>query len=285
MIRERRLFQRRPRELFGFGLVTTPILKLNNSLDHPARSSEDSAPVRYAAVATYTHLPWLVVLHGLAAEPANADNAMQTGCVVPRLGLLPMSAHGSVTSLIRLLKDGDHEAAQRLWELYFQRVVDLARSRLRNLPRRAADEEDVALSAFDSFLRGARHGRFPRLEDRDDLWQLLLVLTVRKAANLAHHECRLRRGAGQVRALADLAGMDLERIAGSEPTPELAALVADECRELLARLGEQTLRSVAVWKMEGFTNCEIAARLGCVPQTVERKLRAIRRIWAEETAP
>jgi DNA-directed RNA polymerase specialized sigma24 family protein len=88
-----------------------------------------------------------------------------------------------------------------------------------------------------------------------------------------------------VRALSDLAGLDLERITGSEPTPELAALVADECRGLLARLGERTLRSVAVWKMEGYTNAEIAARLGCIPQTVERKLRAIRRIWAEEAAP
>jgi DNA-directed RNA polymerase specialized sigma24 family protein len=196
-----------------------------------------------------------------------------------------MSAHGSITGLIGLLKDGDQDAAQRLWELYFRRLVALARSRLRTLPRRAADEEDVALSAFDSFLRGARQGRFPRLEDRDDLWQLLLVLTIRKAANLAHHERRSRRGAGRVQALSDLAGLDLERITGSEPTPELAALVADQCRGLLARLGEQTLRSVAVWKMEGYTNSEIAARLGCIPQTVERKLRAIRRIWTEEAAP
>ena len=121
-----------------------------------------------------------------------------------------MSAHGSISGLIGLLKDGDQDAAQRLWERYFRRVVDLARSRLRNLPRRAADEEDVALCAFDSFLRGARQGRFPRLADRDDLWQLLLVLTIRKAANLAHHQRRSCRGAGRVRALSDLAQLDLE---------------------------------------------------------------------------
>jgi DNA-directed RNA polymerase specialized sigma24 family protein len=61
--------------------------------------------------------------------------------------------------------------------------------------------------------------------------------------------------------------------------------MVDECRRLVDRLGEQTLRSVALWKMEGFTNNEIARRLGCVPQAVERKLRAIRRLWAEKEQP
>ena len=49
--------------------------------------------------------------------------------------------------------------------------------------RRAADEEDVALSAFDSFCRGAEQGRFPQLDGRDDLWHLLVVITVRKKPN------------------------------------------------------------------------------------------------------
>jgi DNA-directed RNA polymerase specialized sigma24 family protein len=39
---------------------------------------------------------------------------------------------------------------------------------------------------------------------------------------------------------------------------------------------------VAVWKLEGHTVPEIAARLGCAPPTVERRLRLIRTIWAEE---
>jgi hypothetical protein len=45
------------------------------------------------------------------------------------------------------------------------------------------------------------------------------------------------------------------------------------------------LRSVALWKMEGFTNREIAGRLGCVEHTVERKLRVVRQIWSGEAAP
>src|SRR3712207_862535 len=183
-----------------------------------------------------------------------------------------MSSEGSITHCIARLKAGDRDAAQPLWEGYCRRLVDLARARLRAAPRRAADEEDVALSAFDSFYRRAERGQFPRLADRDDLWQLLVVLTVRKAVNLMHHEGRESRGAGRVLTLSDLAGSDIEQIVSPEPTPEFAARMADECRRLLARLGEDTLRPVALWKMEGYTNDEIAAKLGCVPQTVERKL-------------
>jgi WD40 repeat protein len=80
---------------------------------------------------------------------------------------------GSVTHWLGLLRAGDAVAAQPLWEGYFRRLVGLARARLQGVPRRAADEEDVALSAFDSFCQGAQAGRFPRLADRDDLWQVL----------------------------------------------------------------------------------------------------------------
>src|SRR6516225_2636275 len=109
-----------------------------------------------------------------------------------------MSSAGSVTDWLGLLKGGDSAAAQRLWESYFRRLVGLARAALKDTPRRAADEEDVALSAFDSFCRGAAQGRFPQLLDRGDLWQLLMVLTTRKAFHLARHERRQKRGGGRV---------------------------------------------------------------------------------------
>jgi DNA-directed RNA polymerase specialized sigma24 family protein len=198
-----------------------------------------------------------------------------------------MSAQGSVTHWIHLLKAGDHAAAQPLWERYFPRLVGLARARLRGAPRRAADEEDVALSAFDSFCRYAEQGRFPQLHDRDDLWQVLVLLAARKAVSLARHETRLKRGGGTVLgeealgATEDDAG-GLATVVGAEPTPEFAAQVAEECARLLDRLGDTELRQVALWKMEGYTNDEIGSRLGCVERTVERKLRVIRGLWEGE---
>jgi DNA-directed RNA polymerase specialized sigma24 family protein len=196
-----------------------------------------------------------------------------------------MSSDVSVTRLIGMLKQGDRVASQQLWEAYFGRLVGLARARLKNTVLRVADEEDVALSAFDSFFRRAERGQFPQLQDRDDLWQLLFVLTVRKAINLVHYQGRKSRGGGRVQSLQDLEALGADQILGTEPSPELAAQMTEECQRLLARLGDETLRAVALWKMEGYTNIEIAAKLGCVEQTVERKLRAVRQVWSNEVAP
>ena len=110
-----------------------------------------------------------------------------------------MASQGSVTAWINLLKGGDAAAIQRLWEAYFPRLVGMARKRLREAPRRAADEEDVALSAFDSFCDGVARGRFPQLTDRDDLWHVLVTITARKALQLLRHEQRQKRGGGTVR--------------------------------------------------------------------------------------
>jgi DNA-directed RNA polymerase specialized sigma24 family protein len=189
-----------------------------------------------------------------------------------------MSSPEPITYWLKQLEAGDAQAAQRLWERYFRQLVALARRHLLSAPRRVADEEDVALSAFDSFCRGVAQARFPQLGDRHDLWRLLVVLTVRKAADLLQWERRLKRaGAGSAAA----GPFDPDARPAPEPTPELAAQLVEEYQRLLARLDEPGLRSVAVWRMEGYTVEEIAGRLGCTTRTVERKLRVIRSLWAE----
>jgi DNA-directed RNA polymerase specialized sigma24 family protein len=50
----------------------------------------------------------------------------------------------------------------------------------------------------------------------------------------------------------------------------------------MEELGDSSLQRVATLKLEGYTNKEIAARLGCVTSTVERKLARIRHQWAGE---
>jgi DNA-directed RNA polymerase specialized sigma24 family protein len=197
------------------------------------------------------------------------------------------SSTGSVSCWIGLLKQGNHEAAQRLWECYYQKLIQFAAASLQGVSRRVADEEDVALSAFDSFCRAAARQRFPQLVDRDDLWKLLLVITSRKALDLVTYQRRDKRGGGAVRGdSAFLAGSDrsegsgMDGIAGKEPTPAFAAQVAEECHRLLDSLGDDILRRIAVWKMDGFTNEEISLKLDCSLTTVERKLRLIRRAWS-----
>jgi len=112
-----------------------------------------------------------------------------------------MASDGSVTHWIHQLQEGDSKAVQPIWERYFERLVRLARSKFRSAQPRGADEEDVALSALDSFCRGAEAGRFPQLEDRDNLWRLLVVITARKAVDLIRHEQRQKRGGAWLPAI------------------------------------------------------------------------------------
>jgi DNA-directed RNA polymerase specialized sigma24 family protein len=198
-----------------------------------------------------------------------------------------MSNGGSVTCWIIELKAGDPAAAQALWQRYFAQLVARARHKLRGMPRRAADEEDVALSAFDNFCRAAAQDRFPNLADRDDLWELLLVLTDRKAIDLARRERRHKRGGGQVldEAACVVSSAGEGPLAGRvdpEPSPAFAAVLAEECQRLLDKLGTPELQRVALLKMEGYTIDEIAAQLGRVPRTVKRWLQMIRQIWEKE---
>ena len=204
---------------------------------------------------------------------------------------MDLQPDGSVTHWLGALKAGDAAAAQHLWERYFDRLVRLARAKLGAMPRGAADEEDVALSAFHSFCQGAARGRFPRLDDRDNLWRLLVTITARKALDQVRRQARQKRGGGRVLVGSaqsggedDTDGAGLEQVVGQEPTPQFAAMVADECRRLLAALGDETLRRVALLRMEGCSDEEIAARVDCSLRTVSRKLALIRKAWLREGA-
>ncbi len=195
-----------------------------------------------------------------------------------------MPGEGSISVWLDRLKGGDPEATQALWQRFYRHLVEQARQRLRGLPSRAADEEDVALSAFDSFFRGARAGRFPRLDDRHDLWQVLLMLLANKAAGLRRHEGRHKRGGGRVVPASAVEG-PLGEVRDDAPSPQLAAQMAEECRRLLDLLGDEELRATALARLEGYSNEEIAARLGRSLATVERRLRLIREAWEGEVTP
>lgn len=194
-----------------------------------------------------------------------------------------------VTQWLTGLARGEGLGAQRIWEQYCQRLFALARRKLGNVPRRAADEEDVVVSAFNSFCQAAEAGRFPQLEDRHDLWRLLVKLTARKVVAQLRREYSKKRGGAAVRGesvfMAEGASGEtggIGQVLGAAPTPELAVAASEECARLIALLDDESLRSVALWKLEGYTNDEIAAKLDCATTTVERKLGRIRKQWEHE---
>ncbi len=192
-----------------------------------------------------------------------------------------MAADGkkSVTQWIGDLRNGNREEASRLlWERYFTRLARLAQVHLRAGARGPADGEDVALSVFDSVFQGIEAGRFPELGNRDDLWRLLVTITARKAHNQRRNEYRKKRGGGRVvgegaMAVEGPAGDDfLAQVVGNEPTPEFAAMVADEYRRLFATLADESLKVVALLRLEGHSNEEIARSLDCGLRTWSENL-------------
>lgn len=190
---------------------------------------------------------------------------------------------GSVTGFLHELRNGTNidAATKAIWGRYFAQLVRLARQRLEHYRTRAVGEEDVALSTFDCLFRGLAEGRFPELSSRDGLFRLLVTITVRKAANCARNERRERRGGGRVvnEATFDAPGV-LALTASAEPTPEFAAMLADEYRRLLTCLPSNEHRKIAGLKIEGLSDREIAERTGRGLRTVERKLAVIRASWA-----
>jgi RNA polymerase sigma factor (sigma-70 family) len=188
-----------------------------------------------------------------------------------------MSIQGSVSAWITQLKQGDAEAAQRLWERYYRRLVGLARKKLQDSPRRASDEEDAVQSAFASFCTRAQQGKFPNLRDRENLWPLLAVITARKAANQRAHERRAKRGGGDRAAdlPAALDGSEFAELIAREPSPEDAAIFFSELERILHAL-DPTCGRILLWKLEERTNAEIAKQLECSERSVERKVRLIR---------
>lgn len=195
------------------------------------------------------------------------------------------------SSWIEGLRKGDNRAAQAVWEAYFDRLVALSRQKLASIPRRVADEEDVALSALKSFCRGVAADRFPKLDDRHDLWKVLVTITVRKSIAERRRQTSQKRGGGRVRGESAFAArpadaredMGIDQVLGPQPTPELIATLAEEYGNLLGQLDEP-FQQIAILKMEGYTNREIAERLDVALRTVERRLDHIRQSWSASVA-
>jgi RNA polymerase sigma factor (sigma-70 family) len=186
-----------------------------------------------------------------------------------------------IESLIERAARGDEQAAIEIWNDYYDRLVRYARSKMRGMPRRDVDEEDVVLSAMNSFFGGARDGRLAP-QDAGELWKLLATLTVRKATAQLRRRHTLKRGRGEIRGES---AFDAEQV-GSPPPPPLdwdhfAPRLGIACEELLAGLENDQLRQIALLRLAGYSNAEIAARVGCSVATVKRRVEQIRQSWSD----
>jgi RNA polymerase sigma factor (sigma-70 family) len=193
--------------------------------------------------------------------------------------------HDSVRFCIRQLKSGDSNAAQQLWDRYYERLVVLARKKLGDSSRRGMDENDVVQVAFSSFCLRAQAGGFPHLDNRESLWALLAVMTARAAANQRLHEGRLKRGSGRVGSAnwgEPGGGWQVMDVISEQPSAEDAAIFVAQLEQFMDSLDDPSDRLILLWKLEERTNPEIARCLGCSLSAVERRLRSIRKRLGSE---
>jgi DNA-directed RNA polymerase specialized sigma24 family protein len=197
-----------------------------------------------------------------------------------------MSTQGSVTPLIARLRADDtddrNEAARLIWQRYFHALLALASDNLRPRIRCRESGEDVLQDMYASFCRRQRRGAYD-LANRDQLWCLLVKITLRNVRNTANRHRRQMRDVGREQAGpdGDEPGV-LWRISDRGPTPAEAASLNEALEQRLKSLDDSDLRSVAIKKLEGWTNREIAASIGRTERAVERRLNRIRECWRDD---
>lgn len=184
----------------------------------------------------------------------------------------PNDPSGSITILYQQWRLGNSESLNQLMSRFWPRLLALANSTLRGRVQRMADAEDALQSAMISFWERVEGGGFDNAMDRDDLWNVLGLITVRKAIKLQERERAQKRGGGKV-----VSGMPLEQ----EPQPHSDDGVDLVCAELLEMLGPE-LQPFALLRLTGYKNREIAEQFGCTERKVERKLQLVRAVWEQE---
>jgi RNA polymerase sigma factor (sigma-70 family) len=195
----------------------------------------------------------------------------------------------SISYWIAHLKDGKLQAVQQLWDRYSERLVQVAQQQLRHAPKRLGDEEDIAASVFHSLCRGAAAGRFQNVTDRDELWWLLLRITKQKTVDHIRRETAQKRGGLQTIAESDFDAthrtgteFSLDQLMSDDPTPDYLIMLGEQFDRLLSYLRDDTLRSIALMRIEGYTMQEVAEQTGTALRTVERKVQLIRSCWQQE---
>jgi DNA-directed RNA polymerase specialized sigma24 family protein len=196
-----------------------------------------------------------------------------------------MSPDQSITELLPALMDGESMAVQVVWDRFFANLCRVAHKRLASGRVGGGDEEDAAAIAFASVCRRLKQGDFPDVSNRDELWRLLVTVVERKACTMLRAEARQKRGGGKVLGESVFRGLDpskpmgIQTVAGAEPSPDFVVEMADTMNQLFEPLDEQS-RQIAVLKLEGYRNDEIARKLGRSLATIERKLKLIRATWS-----
>ncbi len=178
----------------------------------------------------------------------------------------------SITRWFVRLRDGDERAAEILWQHYFPKLIAVAKHRFGADRDPVYGADDAVASVFHLLWNGARQGRYADVGGRDELWRILVTATRRKIIDRVRRENATKRGGAKLE-------QPVKELSSPEATPEMLCLMDERLNELLGALRNDDLRRIALWRLEGYSNVEIARELDLSERTIERKLRLIREDW------
>jgi RNA polymerase sigma factor (sigma-70 family) len=198
---------------------------------------------------------------------------------------------GSVTRCIQQLKAGDLDAFEKIWQHYFEELLEVARGVMRQRKKWSiVDEDDIVQNALLSVCRGfPKNKSYENVNSRESLWPILVAITKFKVADNFRRENAAKRGAGRVVSEANLERKDdnstrvglAQLVADEAPRPQDIAEMSEQLTILMGLLPRDDLKQIARLHLEGWKNHQIAEELEISTRSVERKLALVRDAWLE----
>jgi RNA polymerase sigma-70 factor (ECF subfamily) len=181
----------------------------------------------------------------------------------------PSAGSVSDDSLVRRLRAGSETAADRLYARYVPRLRSLARARMSADLAGRVDPDDIVQSVFRRFFQAARREDY-QAPGGEDLWDLLLVITVNRVRSEYAYQRARKRDVRRTKA-----GDEHPLTAIADRDDSAAAALRLNVAEALDKLPPDHRRAVEL-RMEGYEVAEIARTMGRSKRTGERLLQEAR---------
>ena len=171
-------------------------------------------------------------------------------------------------TLLRRFRSGEEDAATALYLRYAKRLQRLASRRSGRSLSSRFDPEDIVQSVFRTFFRRVSLGHY-QIPDGEELWKLLLVITLNKIRSQGEFHRAAKRDAGKT--------VPLEDHDGGKTSPDETAL------KMLQITVDDVIGDLAPWqqsiillRIDGHDVQSIADQSGKSRRTVERTLQQFR---------
>ena len=183
-------------------------------------------------------------------------------------------------ALLELCRKGDEEAARQIVDRYLERMLLLARRRISPRLASRVDGEDIVQSVFRTFFVRIKEGQFV-FQDQDDLCKLLMRITLHKTLRQVAYHKAAKRDPSLETPQGEHHSEQLSALFDQEPTQEATVTFLDQLEHFLTQLRPQE-REILEMRLQGYSNEEIAKKLGIYDRKIRRVIEHVRAIAEKE---